>query len=132
MEASSRSVADVLIVTENFIEAADISDAIPAVPTDRIVHIRELHAGGHFWQDPKFAPALSVLSYRRSETSFDAVARLLVERGSALLLLDPSPEVQAQFECAALIRPFTAADLARKIAAIDFSGNGLKIGADPG
>ncbi len=132
MKASSRSVADVLIVTENFIEAADIGDAIPGVSPDRIVHIRELHAGGHFWQDPEFAPALSVLSYRRSEASFDAVARLLVDRGGALLLLDPSPEVQVQFECAALTRPFTAADLTRTIASIDFSGNGLKIGSDPG
>lgn len=132
MEANSHNLADVLIVTENFIEAADISDAITGVPADRIVHIRGISAGEHLWQAPNFAPALSVLSYRRSETGFDAVARLLADRGSALLLLDASAEVQEALECAALTRPFTGADLARTIAAIDFKGRIMATNSEPG
>ncbi len=118
-----RSVADVLIVTENFIEAVDIGDAIPNVAPDRIVHIREVQAGLHLWQDAGFAPILSVMSYRRSEANFEPLAQLMVDRGSALLLLDPSPEVQDKFDCLALSRPFTSVDLAHTVATVDFGNN---------
>lgn len=108
MNAISSQCAQVLIVTDSFIEAADLTEALGPLDPNTVMHLREVHECCVFLEDPAFRPRLSVVSYKRSAGGVEQLVGVLSGRGSAIVLIDATPEEAKALGGEALSRPFTA------------------------
>lgn len=117
MSAVSSQTVEVLIVTDNFLEAADLTEAFGTAKTDSVMHLRDLHECEPFLSDTAFRPWLCIVSYQRAAAAGLAeLAQSIIARGSALVLIDAPEEDARALHAVPLARPFTHMTLSALLA----------------
>ncbi len=115
-----------LIVTDNFIEAEDLADAISEVAREEIMHLRHIDEAVPFLEDVAFTPKLAVLHIPKPSAKHKKLLERLHARGVQLVLIDAAPQLLGEIEAEALSRPFTGADLSTVILKLRQDAKDLK------
>ena len=107
-----------LVITSNFVEAEDISDALRAYDVRDIVHRSTAADAFDLMSSDRPAPVIAVLSVRDFDDRVAELARWLQSAGSPQILIN-GDEKNAQAHSAVFLqRPFTDADLHRSLSDI--------------
>ncbi len=101
----------ILIVTENFVEAEDVADAVSDVARDEIMHLRHIDEVLPFLEDVAFSPNLAVLHIPKPSLEHKQLLKRLCARGAQLVLIDATPQLLVEVEAEGLARPFAGRDL---------------------
>jgi hypothetical protein len=131
MNAGTAPSAEVLIVTDSFVEAVDLTEALNPLDPKTILHLRDVQACAPFLEDPAFCPRLGLISYKRSNAEVGPLARVLVDRGSAMVLIDASPEDAEALGGVALARPYSSATLTTLFESLRQGKNRQQLAPDP-
>ncbi|APX10901.1 hypothetical protein [Tateyamaria omphalii] len=105
-----------VVITPNFVEAEDVSDALRRAGFDDVVHFRSIeHAATELAGDAPL-PAFAILSFHGPDDAADALCARLHHAGCRQVLIDGDPARAPALHAAFLRRPYSNTQLDRCIA----------------
>ncbi|SFC47834.1 hypothetical protein [Tropicimonas isoalkanivorans] len=113
------AVKSFVILTQHFIEAIDLTEALNAVGPAHVTHIPTVAELLALAKNPAFSPDGAFLAgWSVGPENVERSAKILRERGTRLVLIDGEPEEAHRVGALHLMRPFGASELEPIIAAI--------------
>jgi hypothetical protein len=113
------AVKSFVILTQHFIEAIDLTEALNAVGPAHVTHLPTVAELLALAKNPAFSPDGAFLAcWSVSPEHIERCANILRERGTQLVLIDGEPEEAERVGALHLARPFGASELEPVISAL--------------
>lgn len=112
MSSNPSAAKAILILTDNLLEAADLTEQIEQRKLGRVVVLRTLSEAALYLNGSSEPPVLVIFGLDRRTDDSAATVALLTERGCRILFIDGGAEDRsATLVATGMLRPYTSADV---------------------
>ncbi|WP_039682767.1 hypothetical protein [Tateyamaria sp. ANG-S1] len=108
--------ASAVVITSNFVEAEDITDALHRFGFDDVTHFRSVEHATTYFEDGVPMPAFALMSIQGSDDVADALCKRLRAAGCRQVLINGDPDRAVSMGASFLQRPYSNVELDRCIA----------------